>query len=101
MKGNIQQYGVKYYAPQVRKLEKSNLKQYTNRVKISSSDAPEASSSNCAIEGREEQEEEGVQVKNGEKKKVLAHVKADDKEFLKQIKEDKKLVKELKKPKKK
>lgn len=31
------------------------------------------------------------------KKKVLEHIKKDDKEFLKQIEEDKKLEKELKK----
>lgn len=40
-------------------------------------------------------------MKNGEKKKVLAHIKEDSKEFVKQIKDDKKLAKELKKPKKK
>lgn len=74
MKGNIEQYGVKYYSTRAKKLEKSGLDKYKHI---------------------------GVHVKNGEKKKVLAHIKADDKEFVKQIKEDKKLSKELKKPKKK
>lgn len=41
-------------------------------------------------------------MKNGEKKKVIKHIKADDKEFKKQIAEDVKLKKELMaKPKKK
>lgn len=35
-------------------------------------------------------------MKNGEKKKVIEHIKKDDKEFRKQIKEDVKLKKELK-----
>jgi hypothetical protein len=36
-------------------------------------------------------------MKNGEKKKVISHLKKDDKEFKKQIAEDKNLMKSLKK----
>ena len=74
MKGSIEQYGVKYYATRINKLEKSDLHKYKQLEVI---------------------------MKNGEKKKVLAHIKEDGKEFVKQIKDDKKLAKELKKPKKK
>lgn len=38
-------------------------------------------------------------MKNGEKKKVLKHLKEDQKEFKKQIKDDVKLSKSLKKKK--
>lgn len=37
-------------------------------------------------------------MKNGEKKKVIEHIKKDDKEFRKQIKEDVKLKRQLKSP---
>jgi len=37
---------------------------------------------------------------NGKIKKVLSHIKKDDKEFMAQIKDDQKLVKVLKKGKK-
>ena len=36
-------------------------------------------------------------MKNGTVKKVLSHIKKDDKEFRSQIKDDKKLAKSLKK----
>jgi hypothetical protein len=40
-------------------------------------------------------------MKNGEKKKVIKHIIKDDKEFQAQIKDDKKLKKELEKPRRK
>lgn len=40
-------------------------------------------------------------MKDKEKKQILKHIKRDDKEFRKQISEDKELVKDLKKGKKK
>lgn len=53
-------------------------------------------------DGVSREKEEGKRMKKDDKKKVIKHIKADDKEFRKQIAEDVKLKKELTaKPKKK
>jgi len=62
----------KNYAPRKRKLEKSDIREFKNRK----------------IE---------AEMKDKEKKKVIQHIKKDDKEFRSQIKDDAKLVKSLKK----
>ena len=71
------QYQEKNYAPRKRKLEKRDLPKFRGQVK--------------------EEKKIEVNMKNGEKKKVLKHLKEDKKEFKEQIKDDVKLSKQLKK----
>jgi ribosomal protein S8 len=90
------------YAARKGLVQKGYIEEYQNRN--SARKTPEASrsdSAECCREIKQEEEIKRVRMKDSEKKKVIKHINKDDKEFRAQIKDDQKLKKSLKSPKKK